>query len=120
MGKLAEFHDLLAAIVERPGATTFVETGTFHGESLAHASTMAFDRLHSIELSLALHDAATRAFVPEADWTDVPDLRVLGMFARHRPVRRWGDALFVLPTDLDLVSLHGPDGTFADAERVHR
>lgn len=212
MGKLDRFDAVLPAIVQRSKATTFVETGTFHGESLAYAATLPFRQLHSIELSTALHHAAQRAFahdsrihlhqgdsaivlprllqdvedrcllwldahycfldsargprdcplleelqavlaherrlgtqhvivvddfhilgtgpgdpwlitkdvvfVPEADWSDTTETRVRGLFSPDRETRLWGDALFILPADLDVTDLQGPADPFANAERI--
>ncbi len=212
MGKLERFDTMLPAIIERSAATTFVETGTFHGESLKYAASLPFRQLHSIELSPLLHHAAETAFaddtrirlhcgdstvvlptvlrevrdrcllwldahycfldsargpkdcplleeldavlaherrfrvqhvividdyhifgtgpgdpwlvgkdavfVPEADWTDVTPARVRALFDRSRPVRMWGDAMFVFPHGLDVTDLRGVADPFAGTERL--
>jgi hypothetical protein len=66
LGKLDRFSAVLPVIIERSATTTFVETGTFHGESLAYATSLPFAQLHSIELSHALHEDARIAFAHDA------------------------------------------------------
>jgi hypothetical protein len=46
---------------KRYGLRTLVETGTFTGE-MVHAMSRRFDRIHSIELSRPLYDAAVSRF----------------------------------------------------------
>jgi hypothetical protein len=66
MGKLQRLDKILATILSQAPANVFVETGTFHGESLDFARTLPFERLHSVELSKELHEAATVRFADDA------------------------------------------------------
>lgn len=49
----------------RHGAHVFIETGTFHGDTLAEVRNM-FDELHSVELDDALYEQATRRFANDS------------------------------------------------------
>jgi hypothetical protein len=84
MGKLNRLEAPLARILQSHPISTFVETGTFYGESLEYALTLPFRRWHSVELSSELHRRAVVQF------SDRPQLTL------HR-----GDSVAVLPTILD-------------------
>lgn len=62
MGKLHRLDSALRTILRAHRPPTFIETGTFHGESLAHALTLGFSRWHSVELSTELYLGAIEQF----------------------------------------------------------
>ncbi len=62
MGKLHRLGNALDVILQAHRVPTFIETGTFHGESLGHALTLGFSRWHSVELSPELHRRAVERF----------------------------------------------------------
>jgi len=63
MGKLLRFN--LPGLQQSLGLATFVETGTAHGDSLAHAAEAKFERLYSIEISPLLHEGARKRFAAD-------------------------------------------------------
>jgi hypothetical protein len=62
MGKLHRLGNALDVILQAHRVPAFIETGTFHGESLAYALTLGFSRWCSVELSVELHRRATERF----------------------------------------------------------
>lgn len=80
MGKLLRLTQPIGVILGQVSIDSFIETGTFHGESLDFALTLPLRRWHSVELSSELWVAAKKQF------SDVPGLTL------HR-----GDSAIVLP-----------------------
>ena len=62
MGKLHRLDHVLRRALAQAPCRIFIETGTFHGESLEYALTLPFAQAHSIELSPTLHQAASHRF----------------------------------------------------------
>jgi hypothetical protein len=54
-------HELLLAFARRGPAQTFIETGTYLGDTV-HALRRRFREIHSIELDFTLYEAARRRF----------------------------------------------------------
>ncbi|HEX7658420.1 MAG TPA: hypothetical protein VF444_02985 [Pseudonocardiaceae bacterium] len=69
MGKLRYLAQPVRAVLAQVPARVFVETGTFHGESLEFALGLPFREWHSVELSTDLHAAAGARFGGIADLT---------------------------------------------------
>lgn len=62
MGKLRHLAQPIATILRQVPVEVFIETGTFHGESLEYALTLPFHEWHTVELSIGLHAAAQDRF----------------------------------------------------------
>lgn len=58
MGKLQRLHQPITTILRQHPVPIFVETGTFHCESLQYALSLPFQRWHSVELAPELHRQA--------------------------------------------------------------
>jgi hypothetical protein len=58
MGKLQRLRQPIMTVLRQHPVPIFVETGTFHCESLEYALTLPFQRWHSIELAPKLHSRA--------------------------------------------------------------
>jgi hypothetical protein len=54
-------HDIVG-IKEKFGLTAFVETGTFHGDGMAHAISYGFDLILSVEIDEGLFKEVTERF----------------------------------------------------------
>lgn len=94
MPKSQKLH-LIVEFQERATLRTFVETGTYLGETLEHA-LHSFEELHSIELSVDLAQRAEE------------------YFSSYRHVRIWrGDSANVLPRVLEVIT--GPALFWLDA-----
>lgn len=214
MGKLKRLAQPIGVLFPQMSIEVFIETGTFHGESLDFALTLPVRQWHSVELSAELHatarvryagirgltlhqgDSASVlpeilgdlrqpalfwldahycfldsargpkdcplleeigaiaeherragvqhavliddyhilgtspgsdwlvgdevAFVPEADWSEVTAERVMAVLGeRRKQFHVWGDALFALPTGVDVSSVVPPSDPFRDT-RVTR
>jgi hypothetical protein len=113
VGKLYRLHQALSTVLAQVDARIFVETGTFHGESLAYAKSLPFSELHSVELSPTLHAAAAARFAgdPRLLLHQGDSAVVLPQILRdiHEPALFWLDAHFCFldsargPTDCPLV-----------------
>lgn len=84
MGKLKRLAQPVAVVLDQLPVRIFVETGTFHGESLKFALGLPFHEWHSVELSADLYAAAQVRFASTA-----------GLTVYH------GDSAVVLPGILD-------------------
>lgn len=69
MGKLVRLAQPIGALLDQIPARVFIETGTFHGESLEFALALPFHSWHSVELSPELFDAAQLRFSGTAGLT---------------------------------------------------
>jgi len=62
VGKLQRLGQPINVLLTQHPVNVFIETGTFHGESLAYALTLPFSRWHSVELAPHLHRSAEQRF----------------------------------------------------------
>ncbi|BCL16663.1 hypothetical protein GCM10017556_44020 [Micromonospora sagamiensis] len=96
MGKLHRLDGLVRHVLNQAPCQVFIETGTFHGESLEYAARLPFDRIHSIELSPQLHRAAADRFAYDNRITvhHGDSARVLPevLAGLHEPALIWLDA----------------------------
>jgi hypothetical protein len=88
--------DLTKLLVDKLGISSFVETGTFKGDSLASVRHL-FRELHSCELSPELHAAACERFREDPDvhchlGSSGDLLKGLAARFKDRPVLYWLDA----------------------------
>ena len=60
MGQVSFFN--LESLIKTFNAKVFIETGTYLGDSLAHAATFSFNKLISIEIDPVLVEKARERF----------------------------------------------------------